>query len=118
MKLIEDMNRELNEFNQPTNNANPTDMAPPKRYNANSGKMSAIQSKTQRITRTDRLDLVKSKDLDTLVGQMDVSFKQILAAADNTGNIEQFIIGRLNQVRQQVTARVAQEKKKQAKQKK
>lgn len=98
---LEEMNNELNE-----------------RYNANSGKMAAVQSKTQRITRTDRLDLVKSTDLDTLLGQMDVSFKQILAAADNTGNIEQFVIGRLNQVKQQVTKRVENEKKKQARMKK
>lgn len=119
MKLLEEMNKELNEFNQPTNNANPTDMAPPKqqRYNSASGKMSAMRSKTQRITRKNRLDLVKSTDLDTLMGQMDVSFKQILAAADNTGTIEQFVIQRLNQVKQQVAKRVAAEKKKQARQK-
>lgn len=119
MNIFEEMDQELNEFNQPTNNANPTDMAPPKqqRYNASTGKMNAMRAKSQRITRKDRLDLVKSKDLDTLLGQMDVSFKQILAAADNTGPMEQFVISQLNQVKQRITKRAANEKKKQARKK-
>ena len=50
----------LNEFNQPTNAYNPTDMAPEPRYNASTGVRTAMQSTTQRITRNDLIGLTKS----------------------------------------------------------
>lgn len=108
----------LTEFNQPTNAQNPTDQ-PGKnsRYTSATGARSAMQSKTTRITRKDRMDLVKSKDLQTVKNQVDVSFKQILAAADNTP-IESFIIGRLNQIKRQIDQKIDQEMKKQERMKK
>lgn len=116
MNTFEDM---VNEFNQPTNDANPTDMAPGQnqqtRYNASTGRISAMRSKTQRITRKDRMDLVNSRDMNVLLSQMDVSFKQILAAADNTGPVEQFVIAQLNAVKQRIIKRIEQEKKRQLK---
>jgi len=86
----------------------------PKRYTSATGIQATQKSKTQRITRASRMDLVKSKDLDTLKGQMDASFKMILAAADNT-TIEAYVIGRLNMVAKQINARIDAEKKKQTK---
>ena len=113
-EMNEKLSNELNEFNQPSNSKNPTDMAPvqPKRYNAATGKQTAMKTKSQRITRKSQMDLVNSKDLGTLMGQIDVSFKQILSAADNTGSIETFIIQQLNMTKQRIAKRVEQEKKK------
>lgn len=102
----------LFEFNQPTNKNNPS-----KRYNSSTGVRGAMRSKTTRITRKDRIDAVKSKDLNQLKNQIDASFQLILAAADNTP-VESFIIGRLNQIRKQLDNRIDQEIKKQDKMKK
>jgi len=104
MKL-KDLQDELNEFNQPTNTHNPTDMAPPQRYNASTGVKTAMQSTTQRITRNDLVGLTKSKDLGQLMSQIDASFKLILMAADNT-QVENFVIAQLNAVKQRIQQKV------------
>ncbi len=111
MNILEEMNEELNELNQPTK-TKPNNL---KRYNSASGIRSVMKSKTQRITRKDRMDLIKSKDLNVLLGQLDKSFKMILSAADNTGAVEQFIIGKLNIAKNQITKRVQQEINRQSK---
>ncbi len=100
----------LNEFNQPSNAYNPTDMAPDPRYNASTGVRTAMQSTTQRITRNDLVGLTKAKDMNVLLSQMDESFKLILMAADGTP-VENFVIAQLNQVKQRIMAKVNQIKK-------
>lgn len=103
----------LNEFNQPSNNYNPTDQPEQKRYNSSTGRRTAARSKTQRITRKDRMELVNSKDLNVLKGQIDTSFKQILAAADNT-SLEAYVIGRLNMIKRQIDQKINKELQKQS----
>jgi hypothetical protein len=110
---LKKLEEELLEYNQPSNDKNPTDQ-PGKRYNASTGRMTAAKAKTQRITRKDRMDLVNSKDLNTLKGQIDASFKLILAAADNTP-VESFLIGQLNIMKKRLNQRIDKEMQKQKK---
>lgn len=109
---LKEFNKELKEFNQPSNDYNPTDQIvnQKQRYNASTGTRAAMQSKTQRITRKNLVDLTKAKDTNVLVSQMDESFKLILMAADGTP-VEQFVISQLNQVKQRILAKVEQTKK-------
>jgi hypothetical protein len=60
------------------------------------------------------MDLVNSKDLNTLKGQIDASFKLILAAADNTP-VESFLIGQLNIMKKRLNQRIDNEIQKQKK---
>lgn len=109
---LKEFNNELKEFNQPTNDYNPTDQIVNKkqRYNASTGTRTAMQSKTQRITRKDLVDLTKTKDMGVLLSQLDASFKLVLMAADGTP-VEQFVISQLNQVKQRIAAKIEQVKK-------
>lgn len=104
-------------LNQPSDDVNLTDMPGKtkyKRYTSASGAQAARTAKTQRITRSYRMDLVKSKNLNTLMGQVDASFKMILAAAHNT-SVESYVIGRLNMIRKQLNTRITAEIEKQTK---
>ncbi|MFW6002105.1 MAG: hypothetical protein ACOCQD_02090 [archaeon] len=64
------------------------------------------------ITRQNRQDLYKETDLNNILPAIDSAFEMIVTAAYGT-SLERWIIGRLNQLRNQLKKKAEQEMKKQ-----
>jgi hypothetical protein len=85
-----------------------------KRYNGATGTQAAQKATTQRVTKQNLMDLNnKERTLDTLINQIDTSFKTILMAANNVP-CEQFVISQLNQVKERLNRRITQDKEREA----
>ena len=84
----------------PSNDYNPTSM--PKRLTRASGRQYVMQSPAViRTTRKDKMNLLKEKDVQKVMPVIENSFQIMIAAARGT-DLEQFVISRVNVVRQQL----------------
>lgn len=86
------------------------------RLTINTGRQYAYTGPaTTRITRQDKMKLLRSKDLEQLKATMDKGFEMILAAAKGT-TLQQTILQKLNVARRQIFQKLDKEIEKQSKQ--
>ncbi len=94
----------------PSNDYNPTS-TPPKRLTRQSGRQYAYTGPgVTRITRRDKMDLLKEKDINKIMPILENAFQLMIAAVRGTP-MEQYTISRLNVLRRQLNKKADQLKK-------
>lgn len=99
------------ELNEVGGDITSTGMNSSKRLTRAHGRQYAFQGPgITRITRKDKRDLLKEKDISKVMPVLENSFAMMIAAVQGT-ELEQFAISRLNMLRQQLQKKANQIKK-------
>lgn len=115
-KYLNDLSDEVNESSNLDEinlggDVTSTGIGATKRLTRASGRQYAFKGPgVTRITRKDKRDLLKEKDLNKIMPVLENSFAMMIAAVQGT-EIEQFTLARINTLRQQIKKKVEQAQK-------